>query len=151
MSGENKSGFKDILTIISGIFGIVAFILLLIQIGLGADIIFIWISIFIMFLCCIVLAIMLFSRKRTGTTPPPPVSAEKAPDIQQSLTIPQYFASVRISIDIKLKKVLENNRREKIEKIEKNLEENIHCLFITGVKGIGKSTLAAYFAEPDDF
>jgi tetratricopeptide (TPR) repeat protein len=67
------------------------------------------------------------------------------------ISIPEYKKTVRLFLEPQLRTTIEQNRSNYIEEIKNYLDAGKRCLIITGAKGVGKSTLAAYFAKGDDF
>jgi len=68
-----------------------------------------------------------------------------------AFSLPIYSRAVRPSITPEFREILNKNRKNQISEIKQQLSGGKRGLIITGVKGVGKSTLAAYFAEGDDF
>jgi len=68
-----------------------------------------------------------------------------------TFSLPIYSQVVRPPIAPEFRERLNKNRKDQISEIKQHLSGGKRGLIITGVKGVGKSTLAAYFAEGDDF
>ena len=68
-----------------------------------------------------------------------------------AFSLPIYSRADRPSITPEFREKLNKNRKIETSEIKQYLRDGKRCLIITGVKGVGKSTLAAYFAEGDDF
>ena len=99
-----------------------------------------------------IVVVVIFIRRKTIDIKQPAGEKGDAPGSEALVfSLPIYSRAVRPSITPEFREKLNKNRQSEITEIKQHLIGGKRCLIITGVKGVGKSTLAAYFTEGDDF
>ena len=79
------------------------------------------------------------------------IRKEKSRPVSTATTLPTYRQTDRISLTGAERTEVGKNRKKDIDEIQQLLERKERGIFISGVKGVGKSTIAAWFLEREDF
>jgi len=133
-----------ILSLFPGIAGVVRFLLF----GGSFEELISWIvTSALIFLALLVLLLL----RKVGLVKIANGEAEYPKSDTLAFSLPIYSRADRPSITPEFREKLNKNRKNQISEIKQHLSGGKRGLIITGVKGVGKSTLAAYFAEGDDF
>jgi len=99
-----------------------------------------------------IVVVVIFIRRKTIDIEPPADEEGDSPGSETlAFSLPIYSKADRPPITPEFREILNKNRKNQISEIKQHLSGGKRGLIITGVKGVGKSTLAAYFAEGDDF
>ena len=82
------------------------------------------------------------------------ISANLSAKLQRSSgevsSLPVYNPSDRLHLTPEDRELLQKNRRGYIQQLDEALGSGCRAVAVLGVKGVGKSTLAAYYAKPGD-
>jgi len=151
MASDSSGGFFKTLEVVGIIVGALVAAFGFLRYLFQASLIEILVYVIIAASIFIALLVSLFLRKVGVIKAPTGEKGDSLGGEALTFSLPIYSRAVRPSITTGFREILNKNRQREISEIKQHLSGGKRGLIITGVKGVGKSTLAAYFAEGDDF